>query len=1017
MTSMFDQFEEPQSQDFKYESISAAELNALGYIQMRIEPDAPIFQKTKKNLLIPDKVSHVAVGNKFLYIAMTASGTLLRINLANSQQEEISLTRYLTGNTLSNLFLDPTGNHLFLMFMPNTPTDSSEMYYLSKKSNKLKNTTKFRGYKVTAVAWNPYNESEMSTGPILLGTSMGLIFETELVLEGEKFFTSGFSSGIEQYWRQLPNYLPLYGNKETDGLVFDIGRGTLTPISGLYFYQIPSTDKYFILAATPQRLYYFDGKVNKSERPLLQQVFNKYLNVPEDETCFFTESNLKYSRLRLWGDSVKETPITYVWMTEMGLRYGKISPFFSNDSKKPIKEIIKKHSDFINFPKPAYDNLSQTTVLPFNLITTQFHALIAYNDSIKGMSLLSKELVYEDNYNEAFGKLINIVQDQATGNVWAITEHQLFKFIITKEERHVWQFYCDQKEFDLAKKFTKNNEVHYNRVLIKEAEMLFHEKKFVESAQCYSETQSSFEEICLKFFQAEQLEALKVFLCKKLDKLTMHDQAQITMIVLVVIELFLEELEAMRLKGEEKKNVYHDLQKQFESFLALKQVSECIKTNKSSIYNLISSHGDRDNLKKLTIVNKDFEQLIKQNIYNNDFYEALNVLKGQNNRELYYQFTPILIQEVPAPTVKALIDQGRNLIPIKLLPAFVSCQEYQYTHIIRYLEFCKDILKTNEKALHNLLLSLYSKYDPDKLITYLESQGNNSMLVQYDVYFALRLCQENPNLKAACVKLSALLGMWESAVDLALTIDVDKAKEIANMAPENDAELRKKLWLSIAEHVIKSKENDVIDNNTPSKDVEKAMKLLQECELLRIEDILPYFSDFDTIDHFRSAICNSLKEYNQQIQDLKDEMDEATKAAESIREQIQSFRNGYTIINHRDVCDVCEKTLMMRAFYAFPCQHRFHTDCLLKELTPHLGPARKNKLSDLHKQLNAINNTQTFDNISTGSSGISRKDVLKADIDNIIASECLYCGENMIRNIDMPFFDDNEFDRIIKEWE
>jgi hypothetical protein len=34
-----------------------------------------------------------------------------------------------------------------------------------------------------------------------------------------------------------------------------------------------------------------------------------------------------------------------------------------------------------------------------------------------------------------------------------------------------------------------------------------------------------------------------------------------------------------------------------------------------------------------------------------------------------------------------------------------------------------------------------------------------------------------------------------------------------------------------------------------------------------------------------------LKEYNQHIQDLKEEMEEATKSAEVIREEIQSFRN------------------------------------------------------------------------------------------------------------------------------
>ena len=65
----------------------------------------------------------------------------------------------------------------------------------------------------------------------------------------------------------------------------------------------------------------------------------------------------------------------------------------------------------------------------------------------------------------------------------------------------------------------------------------------------------------------------------------------------------------------------------------------------------------------------------------------------------------------------------------------------------------------------------------------------------YDIHYALRLCQEK-NLTEACVQLSALLGLWESAVDLALTIDVNLAKQTANL-PQNDPELKKKLWLKI----------------------------------------------------------------------------------------------------------------------------------------------------------------------------------------------------------------------------
>jgi hypothetical protein len=68
-------------------------------------------------------------------------------------------------------------------------------------------------------------------------------------------------------------------------------------------------------------------------------------------------------------------------------------------------------------------------------------------------------------------------------------------------------------------------------------------------------------------------------------------------------------------------------------------------------------------------------------------------------------------------------------------------------------------------------------------------------MVSYDIHYALRLCQER-NLTEACVQLSALLGLWESAVDLALSIDVKLATQTASL-PQNDPELRKKLWLKI----------------------------------------------------------------------------------------------------------------------------------------------------------------------------------------------------------------------------
>lgn len=94
--------------------------------------------------------------------------------------------------------------------------------------------------------------------------------------------------------------------------------------------------------------------------------------------------------------------------------------------------------------------------------------------------------------------------------------------------------------------------------------------------------------------------------------------------------------------------------------------------------------------------------------------------------------------------------------------------------------------------------------------------------------------------------LQCLLELWHPAVELALTFDTKLAQKTASQPLDRD--LRRKLWLLIAEHEIKGK-----------NDVTQALELLKECDLLRIEDLLPFFDDFQKIDHFKEAICAALQ--------------------------------------------------------------------------------------------------------------------------------------------------------------
>lgn len=74
----------------------------------------------------------------------------------------------------------------------------------------------------------------------------------------------------------------------------------------------------------------------------------------------------------------------------------------------------------IQYPKPLYQDYSLSQKPPFTFLLTEFHVLLAYVDTIKGVSLLNKELIYEDNYNEAFGKLVDVIKDPMTGTYFAI---------------------------------------------------------------------------------------------------------------------------------------------------------------------------------------------------------------------------------------------------------------------------------------------------------------------------------------------------------------------------------------------------------------------------------------------------------------------------------------------------------------------------------------------------------------------------------------------------------------------
>jgi hypothetical protein len=159
------------------------------------------------------------------------------------------------------------------------------------------------------------------------------------------------------------------------------------------------------------------------------------------------------------------------------------------------------------------------------------------------------------------------------------------------------------------------------------------------------------------------------------------------------------------------------------------------------------------------------------------------------------------------------------------------------------------------------------------------------------------------------------------------------------------------------------------------------------------------------------------QEYSAHIGELKEEMEEAYTSAERIRSDIQGHKGRYTFVRAVDKCCMCNTYLMTRPFHLFTsCGHKFHTDCLIEALMPHLTSARRKKIEELSSEIVSKRSADDVQSVDSRSLKLSKKDQLRAELDDLIASECLHCGDIMIKMIDKPFIEDEDFDRITNEW-
>lgn len=902
-------------------------LTSFGNDDQTYHPQAATLEATKPIFSIDPVEFHTQSQFKF----MTVANNVVVIALYNSHIVRVNLD---DGVDPQHIEISRKEDAIQSLFLDPTGNhliiglDNEENMYLHSSSKKPKTLGKLKGLNIEAIGWDRTNVDKNQTKEILIGAG-GSIYETSIQ---EK----------EKYLKQI------YHFSEPD---------TITGIQFEYFPPVKISDakKFFIMVTTRTRIYQFIGGPN------FETVFREYENIPTGS--FFSEmpSDGKHrSQLAFWAKQFQGRATSFAWLTGPGIYSGELV-FGSQQAGDQVISECK----LIPYPPPNSSH-------PINILITEFHFLLLYSDKLQAISRLNEEVVYEEHFikNNQNGQVMGMTQDFMKNTLRLFTKNCVFEIVVNSEDRNVWELYLKNHDYDTALKYCKNPH-QQNVVWTAQAEHYFKNGNYELAANFYAQTSKPFEEVALLFISIDERDALKTFLQKKLQSLEKHEATQKAMICTWLTEIFLNKLDQIDPRYTEQIEVVVD---NFQGFLKENHTI----LNRPTTFTLISSHG---RIKELLFYAElvDYERVISHYIQQREWKMALQVLARQNSEDLYYKFSTVLIIHQPKLLIQVWFQKGTLLNPKNLIPS-LNHYHVKYNppndnnnYAILYLENCVEKMNNRDPVIHNYLVSLYAQDNSShrQLLTFLAKYE------VCDLKYALRVCMRH-NKKQACVMIYTKMSLYEEAVDLALKEDGNR--DLGSIADKpTDPALRKKLWLRIARHVVEEK-----------GDINRAMDFLKQCDLLKIEYILPFFPPFTVIDKFKDEICSSLEEYNQKIEKLKEKMDESTRNANQINNETKSLKNRYGFVNHNQKCELCGVEIIDRAFFLFPCQHAFHIDCTTKEVISYLDPQQKARVKQLEKELSESPRHGPEVTKEVATMMISKRNDLKSQMDQLIGSECLF---------------------------
>jgi hypothetical protein len=914
----------------------------------------PIFDVEKVSLQFSIAADFVAaqVANNVLVLALS-NGRLLRIDLNRPQDiDDIDLPKKPSEvGVIRRMFLDPTASHLLIC------TSLGDNYYLHSQSRQPRSLGRLRGVSIESIAWNP-SLPTASTREILVGASDGNIYET-------------FIESTNEFYRKEEKYLKNL-QKLPDG-----------PVTGIWVDNLGGkADLRRVVISTQSRLFHLVGKVGRSHHEGSGSIYTKLFDSEQPVVHELSRgstaapSNLAISPdspdAKSYDDEAAER--AFAWLSSHGIYHGKLlatpasselgTKVYADSKLLPRIQVVSSEA---SGRKKTSSEFIDATIL------TQWHIVSLVGGRVVAANRLTGSIIYDQVILDQGQKALGLYVDQQKNTFWLFTTQEIFEIVVRDEDRDVWRIMLGKQQFDQAMQYA-HTPTQKDVVAMASGDYLAAKGLYVEAAGVYGKSSKPFEEVALAFIDKNQNDALRKYLLTKLATYKKSAIMQRMMIATWLVEIFMAKLNSLEdtikteaelvenLNTDQSREQLGSVRSEFQSFVT-KHKSDL---DRKTIYDVISSHAREEELLFFANAVNDYNYVLSYWVQRERWTETLNVLKKQTDPEVFYRYSSVLMTHVGHELVEIMMRHP-NLKPRNIIPALLDYdRNFSGTlfqnQAIRYLQYVINQLNSIDAAVHNTLISIYAAHpskDESALLSYLESQGDEP---RFDPDFALRLCIQHKR-TLSCVHIYTNMGQYIQAVDLALSHnEIEYASVIADR-PMTNPPLRKKLWLAVARKVI-----------SQSNGIKTAIEFLKRCDLLKIEDLIPFFPDFVVIDDFKEEICNALEDYSRNIDGLKKEMDESSQTAANIKIDIATLDHRYAIVEPGEKCYVCGLPLLSRQFFVFPCQHAFHSDCLGKKVLEQAGVSKSKRIKECQVQ------------ISKGLVSGSKKDAMVAELDALVAS-------------------------------